>query len=71
MPWVVRARTVAEAAAEAVDVVFNNHYRAKAVVNALQFRALLEERPVAAPATLVEAYPAELLSFTEVPVAAA
>lgn len=57
-PWVARTRALAESAeTSAVDVVFNNHYRAQAVVNALQFRQLLERHPVAAPAALVAAYP--------------
>jgi hypothetical protein len=43
-----------------VDVVFNNHYRAQAVVNAVQFKHLLRGEPVSAPVSLVTAYPAEL-----------
>ncbi len=71
-PWAGRARSLAkDAADEHVDVVFNNHYKAKAVVNALQFQALLENRLVPAPAELVEAYPEALLPFTSVADAAA
>ena len=40
-----------------VDVVFNNHYRAKAVVNAKQFENLLTKRKVKVPAELVATYP--------------
>jgi uncharacterized protein YecE (DUF72 family) len=47
----------------AVDVVFNNHYQCKAVVNALQFRKLLEGSQVPAPPTLVDAYPDELRGY--------
>lgn len=60
-PWVRRARAIAkEPDVEAVDVVFNNHYRAQAVVNALQFQKLLTRRRVEAPARLAEVYADEL-----------
>jgi uncharacterized protein YecE (DUF72 family) len=56
-PWVKRARSIArEPDVEAVDVIFNNHYRAQAVVNALQFEKLLTRRAVKAPALLAEHY---------------
>ena len=55
-PWIDRAQEVAEeAGTEEVDVVFNNHYKAKAVVNALQFGAMLG-RDVEAPQRLFDAY---------------
>lgn len=38
-------------------VVTNNHFEGKALANALDLRALLEEGPVAAPAELVARYP--------------
>ncbi|HET9986369.1 MAG TPA: DUF72 domain-containing protein [Longimicrobiales bacterium] len=57
-PWVDRARELAGTpGTPAVDVVFNNHYKGKAVVNALQFRSELEARQVPAPPPLVAAYP--------------
>lgn len=57
-PWVRRAQDVAQHVTSAsVDVVFNNHYKGKAVVNALQFRSLLEGRRQDAPAPLLETYP--------------
>jgi uncharacterized protein YecE (DUF72 family) len=60
-PWVRRTKEVAaQPDAERVDVVFNNHYRGKAVVNALQFRRLLEGGKVAAPPPLMDHYGAEL-----------
>ncbi len=63
-PWVERTRELAEAPETAtVDVVFNNHYRGKAVVNALQFAALLSGREQSAPAALVDAYPDALAGF--------
>lgn len=56
-PWAQRARQAAAApASESVDVVFNNHYRGQAVVNALQFRKLIERRQPKAPSGLVDAY---------------
>lgn len=56
-PWVKRTKQVADhAASEAVDVVFNNHYRGRAVVNAVQFRKLLDGRRVEAPPPLLETY---------------
>lgn len=57
-PWVERARAVAAAPeTPVVDVVFNNHYKGKAVVNAIQFDSLLTGRPTLAPPELVRAYP--------------
>lgn len=62
--WAERAREVArDDEVETVDVVFNNHYRAQAVVNALEFRKILGEPHVEAPPTLMEAYPKELGGF--------
>jgi uncharacterized protein YecE (DUF72 family) len=56
-PWVSRVRAVArDPAVKEVDVIFNNHYRAQAAVNALQFRKLLTRRVVKAPATLGAEY---------------
>jgi uncharacterized protein YecE (DUF72 family) len=60
-PWVKRTKEVAaDPAVKDVDVVFNNHYKAKAVVNALQFKRLLTRSTVTAPATLGEHYAVEL-----------
>lgn len=41
-----------------IFAVLNNHFRGQAVVNALQLRAMLTERPSDAPETLVSFYPA-------------
>lgn len=66
-PWAQRAKVLArEEETESVDVVFNNHYRAKAVVNAKQFENLLTGRKVRAPAELVSAYPAALASIARI-----
>ena len=65
-PWLDRAREIAaEPAAEAVAVVFNNHYRGQAVVNALQFKAMAQGAPVAGPGPLVEAYPEAVAGYVE------
>ena len=45
-------------------VLANNHFRGQAVVNALQLRAMLENRKVAAPSSLIEAFP-ELGGFAQ------
>jgi uncharacterized protein YecE (DUF72 family) len=50
------ARNLAESAEE-LFVVQNNHFRGKALVNALQMRHLIEETPPKAPAELVRSYP--------------
>ncbi|MFW6078405.1 MAG: DUF72 domain-containing protein [Gemmatimonadota bacterium] len=56
-PWAERVRRLARARSTGiVNVVFNNHARGKAVVNALQLRTMLEGRPAAAPPTLFDAY---------------
>jgi uncharacterized protein YecE (DUF72 family) len=60
-PWVARAKAIAkEPDVEAVDVIFNNHYRAQAVVNALQFEKLLTGRRVEVPELLGQEYGEEL-----------
>ena len=65
-PWLDRAREIAaEPGTEEVAVVFNNHYRGQAVVNALQFKAMAEGAPVPAPASVVEAYPEVVGAFVE------
>lgn len=56
-PLIELARGVARRA-DHVFVVQNNHFRGKALVNALQWKYLLEQERPAAPATLVSAYPA-------------
>ena len=64
-PWVARTEEVAEdPATENVDVVFNNHYKAQAVVNAIQFKSLLADERVPAPPLLKKNYQAELKKFT-------
>jgi uncharacterized protein YecE (DUF72 family) len=60
-PWVERTKEIAlDKTTENVDVVFNNHYKAQAAVNAVQFKALLNDEPAAVPPLLYESYPDEL-----------
>ncbi|HEY0670608.1 MAG TPA: DUF72 domain-containing protein [Longimicrobiales bacterium] len=60
-PWVERTEAIArDGTTENVDVVFNNHYKAQAVVNAVQFKALLHDEPATVPPLLYESYPDEL-----------
>ena len=54
-PWVDRARRMTDSAEE-VFIIANNHYRGKAPANALMVKAMLEERKVAAPASLLKAH---------------
>ena len=55
-PWIVRIREVAAETKETY-VITNNHFRGKAVVNALELKSTLEEKPVPGPAPLLELYP--------------
>ncbi|MGD0414948.1 MAG: DUF72 domain-containing protein [Terriglobales bacterium] len=51
--------------AESTFVIANNHFQAKAAVNALELRSLLDGKKVRAPETLVRHYP-ELKEMVEV-----
>lgn len=55
-PWLVRIKQVAKNTRETY-VITNNHFRGQAVVNAVEIKAALEEKPVAAPKPLFEHYP--------------
>ena len=55
-PWLDRIKTV-EHAVKDTYVVTNNHFRGKAVVNAVEISSILKGKPVNAPASLVEHYP--------------
>jgi uncharacterized protein YecE (DUF72 family) len=55
-PWIVRIKEVAAQTKETY-VITNNHFLGKAVVNALEIKSTLEERPVSAPLPLFERYP--------------
>lgn len=54
--WAERIRHVAEAS-EVTYVISNNHFRAKAVVNALQLTSIIRNQPVPVPPTLLSEYP--------------
>ncbi len=58
-PWAERIRHVA-ASARSTFVVTNNHFRGKAVTNALQLLHLLKRTWVKVPPPLLQLYPEEL-----------
>ena len=60
-PWADALRAMDERAEE-THLIANNHFRGKAVVNALMIKAMLEQQPVEGPAELATAYP-ELAPF--------
>ncbi len=62
--WKQRVEVIAQKA-ETTFVVANNHFEAKAAVNALEMRHLLSGKKVPAPETLVRHYP-ELRGMVEV-----
>jgi uncharacterized protein YecE (DUF72 family) len=65
-PWAARTREIAaDPATEDVFVVTNNHFRGKAVANALMLRSMVEGRPVPAPAPLMAEYGEVLRGFVE------
>jgi uncharacterized protein YecE (DUF72 family) len=65
-PWVERAREIAnDPATQEVYVVTNNHYRGKAVANALMMKSMLIGAVVPAPAGVVEAYGDAMDGFAE------
>ena len=55
-PWITRIKEIAARTPEAY-VITNNHFLGKAVVNALEIKAVLSEQRVLAPAPLLERYP--------------
>ena len=55
-PWLVRIKQVAKNTRDTY-VITNNHFRGQAVVNAVEIKAALEEKPVPAPQPLFEHYP--------------
>lgn len=55
-PWLDRIGEIQRQASETF-VITNNHFRGQAVVNALQIRYKLAKKKLAAPATLIAAYP--------------
>jgi uncharacterized protein YecE (DUF72 family) len=61
--WKEKIEIIAQKA-QSTFVIANNHYNAKAPVNALELRHLLEGKKVRAPETLVKSYP-ELKPISE------
>lgn len=56
-PWVERAKEIAaEPTAKEVFVITNNHYKGKAVANALMMKAMLTGGKVPAPSGVLEVY---------------
>ena len=55
-PWAERSVKVAEAGADEVYAVANNHYRAQAAVNAIQLKSMVSDEPVPAPLALYTEY---------------
>ncbi|GAC1484474.1 MAG: DUF72 domain-containing protein [Gemmatimonadaceae bacterium] len=56
-PWVERAKEIrAEPTTREVYVITNNHYKGKAVANALMMKAMVTGARVAAPSGVLEAY---------------
>ena len=65
-PWVERAREIAaDRATEEVYVVTNNHYKGKAVANALMMKSMLTGTKVPAPGGVVDAYSDAMEGFAE------
>jgi uncharacterized protein YecE (DUF72 family) len=54
--WKERIANVAEKA-QATYVITNNHFESKAGVNAIELKAMIDGKRVAAPQTLIEKYP--------------
>jgi len=65
-PWVERAKEIAaDPAAKDVFVITNNHYKGKAVANALMMKAMVTGAKVPAPAGVIEAYRDALEGYAE------
>jgi len=54
-PWIARIKEVAAHTKETY-VITNNHFRGKAIVNAVELKSMIEEHPVSAPAPLFAEY---------------
>ena len=65
-PWVERTKEVAaDPATREVYVVTNNHYKGKAVANALMMKSMMGGETVTAPPGVYEAYRESLEDYTE------
>ncbi|HEY0025937.1 MAG TPA: DUF72 domain-containing protein [Longimicrobium sp.] len=65
-PWAARtAEIAAEAPTEDVFVVTNNHFRGKAVANALMLQSMVEQKKVPAPPSLLDEYREVMEPYTD------
>ena len=65
-PWAERAREIAsDPATREVYVITNNHYKGKAVANALMLKSMVSGRRVPAPSAVYETYRDVLEDFAE------
>ena len=55
-PWLVRIKEVSKQTRETY-VITNNHFRGQGVVNAIEIKAALDEKPLPAPEPLFKVYP--------------
>jgi len=62
-PWAERSVQVAESGADDVYAITNNHYQAKAAVNAIQLASMVRDEPVPAPETLYASYEDQLAAW--------
>jgi uncharacterized protein YecE (DUF72 family) len=66
VPWAERSRGMAaEPGTREVYVITNNHYKGKAVANALMLKSMVTGQPAAAPARVFEAYHEALEGYAE------
>jgi uncharacterized protein YecE (DUF72 family) len=64
-PWAERTREIAaDPTTQEVYVVTNNHYKGKAVANALMLKSMVTGERVPAPSTVLDAYGDEISEFT-------
>jgi uncharacterized protein YecE (DUF72 family) len=61
--WAARSVEVVEAGADQVYAVANNHYRAKAAVNAIQLKSMLRDEPEPAPEPMYAEYEEALAAW--------
>src|SRR5687767_8087934 len=65
-PWAQRAKEIAsEPATREVYVITNNHYKGKAVANALMLKSMVTGAPTPAPGGVFEAYGDVMAGYTE------
>jgi hypothetical protein len=66
MPWSERAKEIAsDPATREVYVITNNHYKGKAVANALMLKSMVGGQRVTAPSAVYETYQDVLRDFAQ------